>query len=177
MSIIIIGTKLPNDAAELHALCDLTDPKLVSLCLDIGWVERADVSVVDVTPNSWTGSPYFHLKDTKGENFVSSGRWDGRYSWLPGQAIEGKGDFYLTHERDEFLPNALESATKSRIYLRTLGFMTKKLGICIVGCGFMGQTHAQGWQSVPEAEVVAVVDLQSDRAQIPGPAVCLRILQ
>lgn len=40
-----------------------------------------------------------------------------------------------------------------------------KLGICIVGCGYMGQTHAKGWQAVPEAEVVAVVDLLPERAQ------------
>jgi predicted dehydrogenase len=43
--------------------------------------------------------------------------------------------------------------------------MTQKLGICIIGCGFMGGAHAQGWRSVPEAEVVAVVDLQAERAE------------
>ena len=43
--------------------------------------------------------------------------------------------------------------------------MTKKLGICIVGCGYMGQIHARGWQSIPEAKVVVVVDLQVERAQ------------
>ncbi len=42
--------------------------------------------------------------------------------------------------------------------------MTEKLGICIVGCGYMGGIHAQGWRAVPEAEVVAIVDLQSERA-------------
>ena len=31
------------------------------------------------------------------------------------------GDFYLTYERDEFLPTALESAIRTREYLRTLG--------------------------------------------------------
>ncbi len=34
-----------------------------------------------------------------------------------------------------------------------------------MGCGFMGQTHARGWQAVPEASVVVVVDLQLARAQ------------
>ena len=43
--------------------------------------------------------------------------------------------------------------------------MNEKLGVCIVGCGFMGQTHARGWQAVSEAEVKVVVDLQPDRAQ------------
>jgi len=112
--------EIANDAAELHALCDLTDPKLVSLCLDIGWVERADASSVDVTIEFLDRIAYFHLKDTKDEKFVSLG--DGTVDfpgWLA--AIEGKGNFYLTYERDEFLPTALESATNSRIYLRTLG--------------------------------------------------------
>lgn len=40
-----------------------------------------------------------------------------------------------------------------------------KLGVCIVGCGFMGGKHAEGWEKVPEAEVVAVVDILNDRAQ------------
>lgn len=43
--------------------------------------------------------------------------------------------------------------------------MNEKLGICIVGCGFMGQTHARGWAAVPEARIVAVVDLIPKRAQ------------
>ncbi len=112
--------EIVNDAEELHALCDLTDPKLVSLCLDIGWVERADASVVAVTTEFLDRIAYFHLKDTKDEQFVSLG--DGTVDfpgWLA--VVEGQGDFYLTYERDEFLPTALESAIKSRAYLRTLG--------------------------------------------------------
>lgn len=112
--------EIVDSAAELRALCELTDPELVSLCLDIGWVERAEASVVDVTTDFLDRIAYFHLKDTQGDRFVSLG--DGTVdfpSWLA--AIEGKGDFYLTYERDEFLPTALESAIKSRKYLRTLG--------------------------------------------------------
>lgn len=112
--------EIANGAEELHALCGLTDPNLVSLCLDIGWVERADASVVDVTTEFLDRIAYFHLKDTKEEKFVSLG--DGTVDfpgWLA--AIEGKGGFYLTYERDEFLPTALESATRTRAYLRTLG--------------------------------------------------------
>ena len=112
--------EIANNAEELHALCDLTDPNLVSLCLDIGWVERAGASVVDITTEFLERIAYFHLKDTKDEKFVSLG--DGTVD-LPGwlAAIQGKGDFYLTYERDEFLPTALESAIRTREYLRTLG--------------------------------------------------------
>ena len=112
--------EIVNDAEELHALCDLTDPNLVSLCLDIGWVERADASVVDVTTEFLERIAYFHLKDTKDDKFVSLG--DGVVDfpgWLA--AIQGKSDFYLTYERDEFLPAALESAIRTREYLRNLG--------------------------------------------------------
>jgi sugar phosphate isomerase/epimerase len=112
--------EIVNNAEELHALCDLTDPNLVSLCLDIGWVERAGASVVDITTEFLDRIAYFHLKDTKDDRFVSLGDGTVDFSgWLA--AIKGKGDFYLTYERDEFLPTALESAIKTRKYLRTLG--------------------------------------------------------
>ena len=39
------------------------------------------------------------------------------------------------------------------------------LGVCIVGCGFMGSKHAESWTLVPEAKIVAVVDILEDRAQ------------
>ena len=42
--------------------------------------------------------------------------------------------------------------------------MTQKLGICIVGCGYMGQIHASRWANNPEAEIVAVVDIDEARA-------------
>ena len=112
--------EIVNNAEELHALCDLTDSNLVSFCLDIGWVERASASVVGITREFLDRIAYFHLKDTKEDRFVSLG--DGTVDfpgWLA--AIQGKGEFYLTYERDEFLPTALESAIRTRAYLKTLG--------------------------------------------------------
>jgi predicted dehydrogenase len=43
--------------------------------------------------------------------------------------------------------------------------MSVKLGVCIVGCGYMGQIHAERWSRVPEAQVVAVVDIDPQRAE------------
>jgi len=40
-----------------------------------------------------------------------------------------------------------------------------KLGVCIVGAGDMGTKHAERWQKLPEAEVVAVVDIIEERAK------------
>jgi len=42
--------------------------------------------------------------------------------------------------------------------------MNKKLGICIVGCGYMGNIHAGCWDNNPGTEVVAVADLDETRA-------------
>lgn len=39
------------------------------------------------------------------------------------------------------------------------------LGVCILGCGMMGNIHAAHWQALPEARVVAVVDILEQRAQ------------
>ncbi len=41
----------------------------------------------------------------------------------------------------------------------------KPIRVCIVGCGFMGNIHAGCWSQIPEAKVVAVVDILEDRAQ------------
>jgi predicted dehydrogenase len=38
------------------------------------------------------------------------------------------------------------------------------LRVCIVGCGDMGTKHALRWNALAEAQVVAVVDVQPDRA-------------
>jgi predicted dehydrogenase len=41
----------------------------------------------------------------------------------------------------------------------------RKLGVCIVGAGDMGTKHAERWRNVPEAEVVAVADIDGTRAE------------
>ncbi|MCJ7701168.1 MAG: Gfo/Idh/MocA family oxidoreductase [Anaerolineales bacterium] len=42
--------------------------------------------------------------------------------------------------------------------------MSEKLGICVVGCGYMGRIHAERWANIPSAEIVAVADLDEVRA-------------
>ncbi|MGC8779545.1 MAG: Gfo/Idh/MocA family protein [Anaerolineae bacterium] len=39
------------------------------------------------------------------------------------------------------------------------------LRVCVVGCGMMGTIHAQRWNALPEARVVAVADIRPDRAE------------
>jgi sugar phosphate isomerase/epimerase len=112
--------EIANQQEELRALCELTDPKLVSLCMDIGWVARAGYSPAEISAEFLNRIRYFHLKDIQGDKFVDLGSGTVDFpAWF--EAVAGKGDFYLTHERDEVLPNAFESARKSREYLRKIG--------------------------------------------------------
>ena len=41
----------------------------------------------------------------------------------------------------------------------------KPLKVCVVGCGDLGRVHARCWSQVPDAQVIAVVDIQEERAR------------
>ena len=55
---------------------------------------------------------------------------------------------------DSFSTSALTSASTST-----------PLRVCVVGCGMMGTIHAQRWNALPDARVVAVVDIKPDSAE------------
>jgi predicted dehydrogenase len=38
-------------------------------------------------------------------------------------------------------------------------------GVCLVGCGFIGSTHAERWRRIPGVRLVACVDLEKERAE------------
>ncbi len=42
--------------------------------------------------------------------------------------------------------------------------MNQKLGVCIIGCGYMGGIHAASWATIPEVALVAVCDIDESRA-------------
>jgi UDP-N-acetyl-2-amino-2-deoxyglucuronate dehydrogenase len=43
--------------------------------------------------------------------------------------------------------------------------MTEKMRFALVGCGVIGPTHAEAIQSLPDAQLVAVVDVDAERAR------------
>ncbi|MBL8241568.1 MAG: Gfo/Idh/MocA family oxidoreductase [Bryobacterales bacterium] len=47
--------------------------------------------------------------------------------------------------------------------------MTSPLRGAIVGCGFFGQLHLEGWRRIPEARIVAACDLDLIKAQQSAP--------
>ncbi|HIQ05799.1 MAG TPA: Gfo/Idh/MocA family oxidoreductase [Anaerolineae bacterium] len=48
---------------------------------------------------------------------------------------------------------------------RILSMSKKGLGVCVVGCGDMGNKHAERWNRLTDARVVAVVDILEERAK------------
>jgi sugar phosphate isomerase/epimerase len=108
--------EIENDCAELHHLCDHTDPHLVSLCLDVGWVERAGHSPVDVARRFLDRVAYLHLKDTKDDEWMEVGQGTVDFPGLF-DLIGGRDWQWLVVEQDETRRSPLESARLSREYL------------------------------------------------------------
>jgi len=133
--------EIGNDCAELHYLCDHTDPDLVSLCLDVGWVERAGGSPVKVARAFLDRVAYFHFKDTRENEWMEVGHGtvdfpgllqviQGRHGWSAqspplsqGERAgvsdwsKGKAEGWLVVEQDETRRTPAESAQMSRDYL------------------------------------------------------------
>jgi len=109
--------EIQNDCAELRHLCDHTDPALVSLCLDVGWVERAGGSPVEVTRAFLDRVAYFHIKDTTKDEWMEVGYGTVDFPSLFG-AIEGFQGEWLVVEQDETRRPPRESAQMSYEYLK-----------------------------------------------------------
>jgi sugar phosphate isomerase/epimerase len=108
--------EIEHDCAELRALLRLTDPALVSLCLDVAWVQRSGGSPVAVTREFADRIGYFHLKDTEGDEWREVGYgvldWD---ALLP--LVRARHDSWAIVEQDETQRAPVESARLSREFL------------------------------------------------------------
>jgi sugar phosphate isomerase/epimerase len=106
-----------DDCAELRHLCDHTDPALVSLCLDIGWIERAGGHPVEAAEAFLDRVAYFHLKDTKEDEWMEVGHGTVDFPGLF-QAIQEFQGEWLVVEQDETRREPVQSARMSRDYLK-----------------------------------------------------------
>jgi sugar phosphate isomerase/epimerase len=112
--------EIENDCAELRYLCRHTDPELVWLCLDVGWVERAGGSPLAVASEFLERVAYFHLKDTEDDLWMEVGQGTVDFPGLF-RVIEGQGWAWSVVEQDETRRTPLESAHLSREYLGQQG--------------------------------------------------------
>ena len=111
--------EIENECAELRYLCQHTDPDLVSLCLDVGWVERAGGSPIEAARAFLDRIAYFHLKDTKGDEWMEVGSGTVDFPELL-QVIQQRQDWWLVVEQDETRRTPAESARMSYQYLQQL---------------------------------------------------------
>ncbi|MEM1547403.1 MAG: Gfo/Idh/MocA family oxidoreductase [Thermoproteota archaeon] len=44
--------------------------------------------------------------------------------------------------------------------------MADKLGVCVLGCGFIGAVHAERWRSIPEVELATCFSRSEDKAML-----------
>ena len=109
--------EIENDCAELRNLCENTDPDLVWLCLDVGWVERAGGSPVAVASEFLERVAYFHLKDTKNDVWMEVGQGTVDFAGLFG-LVKGRALAWSVVEQDETRREPVESARMSREYLK-----------------------------------------------------------
>lgn len=108
--------EIESDCAELQHLCDHTDPALVSLCLDVGWVQRAGSNPAAVVERFFDRVGYFHLKDTTPTEWREVGHGDVDYPAVLA-LIRHRQDGWWVVEQDETQRPPVESARMSWDYL------------------------------------------------------------
>lgn len=114
--------EIEHQQKELSYLCENTNPELVSLLLDVGWVHRAGGRPEEVIPKFLPRIRAFHFKDFRVKDAVND-TWTelGQgYVDFPRilDLIWNKGDYWIIVERDETLSNPAESARISAAYLK-----------------------------------------------------------
>jgi sugar phosphate isomerase/epimerase len=65
--------EIENECRELRYLCDHTDANLVSLCLDVAWVQRSGGKPAQVAREFLNRIAYFHIKDSTADEWKELG--------------------------------------------------------------------------------------------------------
>jgi len=109
--------EITGGCAGLRAICERTDPRLVSLALDVGWVAKAGEDPAQTVSAFLGRVGYLHVKDTLDDWFTELGRGTANLGPL-GAFLRDHWDGWLVVERDKAMDHPLESAAVSREYLR-----------------------------------------------------------
>jgi sugar phosphate isomerase/epimerase len=114
--------EIEDECRELRYLRDHADPTCVSFLLDVAWVHRGGGDPAAVAREFLPRIAYFHLKDSRGSEWLELGQGDVD---LPGvlDIMAGRKFSWAVVEQDETRRPPVESARMSRDYLQ------KKLGV------------------------------------------------
>ena len=110
--------EIENNVAGLRLLCEGTDPANVSLALDVGWVERAGGSPVDVFQEFINRIGYIHFKDTKDGEFIEVGQGTVDFRGIMKVLQSVSKEWWIVTEQDTTRRLPFESVKMSRDYLR-----------------------------------------------------------
>ncbi|MGQ9732181.1 MAG: sugar phosphate isomerase/epimerase family protein [Candidatus Zipacnadales bacterium] len=104
----------------IHRLCELTNPELVKLCIDVYWVHIGKESPADFIRRYVNRAGYYHFKDGAPGSFIELGQGEVDLPAATKAALEAGADWIVCEQdRTELEPK--ESITQSRAYLKTLG--------------------------------------------------------
>lgn len=109
--------EIEQDCRELRFLRDHTEAANVSFLLDVAWVQRGGGDPVAVAREFLPRIAYFHLKDTRGTEWLELGEGDVDLRGVI-EVMAGVKLPWAVVEQDETKRQPVESARMSRAFLR-----------------------------------------------------------
>jgi len=104
----------------MHRLCELTDPELVKLCVDVYWVHIGGEDPAEFIARYSDRAEYFHVKDGSPGKFIELG--EGEVDLKSALAAARKQNpEWIVCEQDRSDLEPKESITRSMAYLKTIG--------------------------------------------------------
>ncbi|MGQ9631590.1 MAG: sugar phosphate isomerase/epimerase family protein [bacterium] len=106
-----------NGVKGIHRLIELTDPKLVKLCIDVYWVHIGGESPAEFIRRYKDRAVYFHFKDGKPGKFMELGAGEVDFGGIMKVVSKLPVDWVI-YEQDRTDLTPKESVTISRKFLR-----------------------------------------------------------
>lgn len=103
--------------AGIDRLCELTDPRVVKLCIDTYWVYDGGRAPADFIRRHAERVAFLHLKDRKDDTYAEVGEGILDWTQIMAAAKEAKVKWVVV-EQDETKRTPAESAAVSRRYLK-----------------------------------------------------------
>lgn len=101
----------------IHRLAELTDPKLVKLCIDVYWVTIGGEQPAEFIARYADRAPYYHFKDGAPGVFQELGQGQVDLKAATKAALATNPE-WIVCEQDRTDKNVLQSVTESRAYMR-----------------------------------------------------------
>lgn len=104
----------------IHRLCELTDPELVKLCVDVYWVHIGGEDPAEFIARYSDRAEYFHFKDGSLGQFIELGEGEVDLESARDAALRQEPE-WIVCEQDRSELDPTESITRSMAYLRKIG--------------------------------------------------------